>query len=417
MKRWTLFFTLAGLLAMRAAAEPLVECQARDGLPNVFAKLEAGGEVRVAYLGGSITDAEGWRVLSRKWLAEQYPAAKVTEIRATICGTGAELGACRVGRDVLQHKPDLLFVEFAVNGAGSGNRRPIQSMEGIVRQTWRANPKTDICFVFTAGTWFLGSLQQDNLPYPMTLMDKVAEHYKIPTINFALDVARKVKTGTLVYQGAKSHDGDKIVFSGDGVHPFLDTGHPLYLDAIVRSVPALKSASKPGAHAMPEPLDADNWERATLIPMEQITKSEGWTKIDPPGDPWGAGVAKQYLPSVWKAVKPGESVDFKFRGTAFGIAGLRGADSGQFRVTVDGKSQNATQFDHYARANRWMVQPWIFPGELANGDHTVKMELLADAPDKEGILKKSNAKMDDPAGFKDNFLYFGGILLAGDIVQ
>ncbi len=417
MKRWIfLFVWMTGLLAMRGVAEPLAECQARDGLPNVFAKLEAGGEVRVAYLGGSITDAEGWRVLSRKWLAEQYPKAKVTEIRATICGTGAELGACRVGRDVLQFKPDLLFVEFAVNGAGSGNRRPIQSMEGIVRQTWRANPKTDICFVFTAGTWFLKDLQADKLPYPMTLMDQVAAQYKIPTINFALDVARKVKAGTLVYQGAKSHDGDKIVFSGDGVHPFLDTGHPLYLDAIVRSVPALKSASKPGPHAMPEPLDADNWQNATLIPMEQITKSDGWTKIEPPGDAWAANVAKHYLPSVWKAAKPGESVTFKFRGTAFGIAGLRGADSGQFRVTVDGNTQNATQFDHYARANHWMVQPWIFPGELASGEHTVKLELIADGLDKEGILKKAGAKMDYAPPYKDNFLYFGGILLAGEIM-
>lgn len=408
---------LAGLLATRTLAEPLQECQPRDGLPNVFAKLEAGGEVRVAYLGGSITDAEGWRVLSRKWLAEQYPKAKVTEIRATICGTGAELGACRVGRDVLQHKPDLLFVEFAVNGAGNGNRRPIQTMEGIVRQTWRANPKTDICFVFTAGTWFLDSLQHDKLPYPMSLMDKVAEHYKIPTINFALEVARKVKAGTLVYQGAKSHDGDKIVFSGDGVHPFLDTGHPFYLDAITRSVPALKSASKPGPHAMPEPLDADNWERATLIPMEQITKNDGWTKIDPPGDPWGAGVAKQYLPSVWKAVKPGDSLSFMFRGTALGVAGLRGADSGQFRVTVDDRAPViGTFFDHYADAGRWMLQPWIYPGDLAAGEHSVRLELIAEPADKAGILKKHNRIMKDPDAFKDNFLHFGGVLISGELI-
>ena len=31
------------------------ECRIRDGLPNVLAKLKAGGPVRIAYLGGSIT--------------------------------------------------------------------------------------------------------------------------------------------------------------------------------------------------------------------------------------------------------------------------------------------------------------------------------------------------------------------------
>jgi len=37
------------------------EFRVRDGLPNFFAKLAAGGPVRIAYLGGSITAANGWR--------------------------------------------------------------------------------------------------------------------------------------------------------------------------------------------------------------------------------------------------------------------------------------------------------------------------------------------------------------------
>jgi hypothetical protein len=248
-------------------------------------------------------------------------------------------------------------------------------------------------------------------------MDQVAAHYKIPSINFALEVARKVKAGTLVYQGAKSHDGDKIVFSGDGVHPFLDTGHPLYLDAIVRSVPALKSASKPGPHAMPGPLDAANWERASIVPMEQVTKSDGWAKIDPPGDEWGAAVVKKYLPSLWKAAKPGDSITFKFLGTAFGITGLRGPDVGQFRITVDDAAPvTGTFFDHYAAEKQWRVQPWMYPGDLAKGEHRVRIELMAEAPDKVAILKSHNHTMKDPAAFKENSLYFGGILLAGELV-
>lgn len=417
MKRWmTLLLLAAGVLADRAPAEPLAECQPRGGLPNVFAKLTTGGEVRVAYLGGSITDAEGWRVLSRKWLAEQYPKAKVTEIKATISGTGAELGACRLGRDVLQHKPDLLFVEFAVNGAGSGQRRPIQSMEGIVRQTWRSNPNTDLCFVYTVGTWLLTDLKADKLPYPMTLMDRVAAHYQVPSINLGLEVARKVKAGTLIYQGASSRQDGKTVFSGDGVHPFLDTGHPLFLEAIVRSVPALQAAGRPGPHAMPEPLDAAHWEKAGMIPLEQVEKS-GWTKIEPPGDEWGAALVKKEFPSLWKAGEPGASLVFRFRGTSFGIAGLRGADTGQYRVTVDdGAPVTGTLFDHYATANTWRIQPWMYPGDLADGEHRVRIERMAEPPDKEAILKKHNKTMKDPAAYKDNHLYFGAIMLVGELL-
>lgn len=399
------------------AAEPLPECQPRGGLPNVFAKLAAGEEVRIAYLGGSITEAEGWRVLSRKWFAEQFPKAKVSEIKATISGTGAELGACRLERDALQFKPDLLFVEFAVNGAGNGPRRPIQSMEGIVRQTWLANPNTDICIVFTIGSWFLNDLQNDKLPYPMTLMDQVAAHYGIPTINLGLDVARKVKAGDLVYQGASSHADGKTVFSGDGVHPFLDTGHPLFLDAIVRSVPALKAGGKPGPHALIAPLDAANWENATLLPLEKVSREGDWKTVEPPGDAWGASVMKKEFPSLWKAEKAGSALVFKFRGTALGLAGLRGPDVGQFRVTVDELAPvTGTFFDHYTAEGQWRVQPWIYPGDLAAGEHRVRIELLPEPPDKAGILQKHGHAIKNPDAFRNNHLYVGGMLLAGELV-
>jgi hypothetical protein len=74
-------------------------------LRNVFQKLAAGEQVSVAYLGGSITAQEGWRVKTQRWLKEKYPAAKLTEINAAIGGTGADLGAFRLRHDVLQFKP------------------------------------------------------------------------------------------------------------------------------------------------------------------------------------------------------------------------------------------------------------------------------------------------------------------------
>ena len=405
------------MLSLAAAAEPLAEYHVRDGLPNVFAKLQKGGEVRVAYLGGSITDAEGWRVLSRQWLAAQYPQAQVKEVRATICGTGAELGACRLTRDVLQYKPDFLFVEFAVNGAGRDERRVTRTMEGIIRQTWRENPATDICFVYTVSSGMLANLQADKLPILQSQMERVAEHYKVPSLNFGVEVARQVKAGQLVFHGKTPQQDGKVVFSGDGVHPFAETGHKLYLDTIVRAVPALKAAGQPGPHAQPAPLDAASWSRATLIPLEQIQKSGDWKVSASPSDAWGAATEKKYLPSLWKAEQPGASLNFKFRGTCFGSFGLRGPDAGQFRVTVDeGAPVNGTLFDHYAKANTWRIQPWFYPGDLPEGEHRVRLELLAEPPDKEGILKKQHKTMDKPAAFQENRLYVGGVLLAGELV-
>ena len=50
-------------LALASGAEP-TEFHVRGGLPNVAAKLARGDEVRVAFLGGSITAAAGWRPMT-----------------------------------------------------------------------------------------------------------------------------------------------------------------------------------------------------------------------------------------------------------------------------------------------------------------------------------------------------------------
>lgn len=82
-----------------------VECHARDGLPNVLHKLSAGKDVRIAYLGGSITAQPGWRVKTTAWFQKQFPDSRVDEIDAAIGGTGSDLGVYRLQHDVLTYKP------------------------------------------------------------------------------------------------------------------------------------------------------------------------------------------------------------------------------------------------------------------------------------------------------------------------
>ena len=125
---------LAALLVAHAADAAVTECLPRSGLPNVFLRLERGETVRIAYLGGSITAQEGWRPQSLQWFRQQFPAATVREINAAIGGTGSELGVFRLRHDVLDARPDLLFVEFAVNDGGTPAAHIHRCMEGIVRQ-------------------------------------------------------------------------------------------------------------------------------------------------------------------------------------------------------------------------------------------------------------------------------------------
>jgi hypothetical protein len=59
-----------------------------------------------------------------------YPDAGFSEPNATIGGTGSDLGVFRLNQDVLDHKPDLMFIEFAVNDGGAALERIQRRMEG-----------------------------------------------------------------------------------------------------------------------------------------------------------------------------------------------------------------------------------------------------------------------------------------------
>ena len=66
-----LFLGVVFPLALARGAE-LNEFHVRGGLPNVAAKLARGEEVRVAFLGGSITAAAGWRPMTLTTFQREY---------------------------------------------------------------------------------------------------------------------------------------------------------------------------------------------------------------------------------------------------------------------------------------------------------------------------------------------------------
>jgi lysophospholipase L1-like esterase len=402
---------------------PLVECTPRGGLPNVLEKLKTkGAEVRIAYLGGSITAQEGWRPKTLAWFQKTYPDAKVSQINAAIGGTGSDLGVYRLKQDVLDHKPDLLFVEFAVNDGGQAPEKIYKCMEGIVRQTWRAYPNCDICFVYTVTDTLIPPLLEGKMQRSASAMERVAEHYGIPSIHLAVEVARLAKEGKLVLKAKKpttdeekSKLGDKVLFAPDGVHPYPETGHELYLQAIVRSWPKIETASaKVVPHALGAPFVADNYEDAKLIPIAQAKLSGGFHKLDPASDTLAKRFANR-LPTLYRANKAGETISFKFKGRSAAIYDLLAHDAGQVIVTVDDQAPVVRpRFDSFSTYAR--LGTLTLASDLPEGVHTVKIEVHPNQPDKAKILAQRNEKMDDPKRFDDTAFYPGAILLIGELL-
>ncbi len=399
-----------------------VECRMRGGLPNLFLKLNQGHTVRMAYLGGSITAQEGWRPKSLAWFQEKYPQAKIVAINAAIGGTGSDLGVFRLQQDVLAHQPDLLWVEFAVNDGGAAPAQIYRCMEGIVRQTWRQNPATDICFVYTLAGNMLQTLQQGQFPRSASAMEKVADHYAIPSIHLGIEVARLEKAGQLIFKGDQPKTEEeklalagKILFSPDAVHPYPDSGHQLYLEAIARSMVKLESVGKASPHSLGAPLVADNWEAAKMVPVGKARLSAGWQRLDPATN----NLAKRFhsqLSNLWKANAPGETISFRFQGTAVGIYDLLGPDCGQVVVNLDDRPAVVQpRFDAYCTYHR--LGKLMVGERLANTVHTVKLTIHPEQPDKVNILKQRNEKMDNAKRYDDRAWYAGSILLLGDMLN
>lgn len=401
------------LLALLLAQSGIEESAVRDGLPNVAAKLRGGRDVRIAYLGGSITAGDGWRPKTTRWFRDQFPGARIEETNAGVGGTGSDLGVFRFRRDVLAHGPDLVFVEFAVNDSQTSEDRILKAMEGIVRQARAHDASLDLCFVYTIKTEMLADLQSGRLPKSAAAMERVAAHYGVPSIHLGLEVSRRVTAGTVVFAGPKPGPEGKILFSTDGVHPSAE-GHALYAAAVARSMESLLRTGQAGPRGPVEPLRADHWEKAKMLPIAPSMTAGHWTPLEPSSHKL-AQWFKRDLFQLWKGEGAGDRLTVRFRGTALGIYHVVGPECGQLLVTLDDQpSRQNALFDPFCtgyRLNKLMLEG------LPDAVHTLRVEIHPEAPDKKEILGKAGNTMDDPRRFEGTVWYPGALLLLGDLVE
>lgn len=342
------------------------EFRARDGLPNVFAKLKAGAPVRIAYLGGSITAAAGWRPKTLAWFKTQYPKADVIEINPAISGTGSDYSACRLQGDVLVQKPDLVFLECRVNGGGGYEAK---SVEGVVRHIWKDNPSTDICFVYTLHQNMLKDLQAGKTPWFGPIQERIANAYGIPTIDLGVEIAQREKAGSLVFKGDAPVEG-KLVFSKDGVHPG-DEGHAVYCAIIARSMLKMEAVGQAQPHALPAPLETACWESATLLPVAEATLSAGWAQVDTEKDPVyceSRGRTHAMLRGAVKCDRAGASATVRWNGTVVGISDIPYGEPCVLQAVVDGGQPITAKRAQSEKTKH--ARFWYLP-EQAPGPHTV----------------------------------------------
>lgn len=383
-----------------------LECNVRAGLPGFFEKVSKGEKMLVAFIGGSITQANlGYRLQTARYLQQAYPQASFQWINAGVSGTGTELGAFRLREQVLRHQPDLIFIEFAVNGAYA------PGMEGMIRQTIKENPNTAICLLYTILTGQTAFYQKNELPPNIKRLEQVAEYYNLPTVNLGIEAANLEAAGKLIWKG-KQADQDKILFSEDGIHPTTAGGN-LYAAAIARAFKKIEAAKQIKKKNLPPPLITAVWDEATMVdPSAFATRDNDWQLIPTDSNP----NLKKFSPwfsSVLTASKPGATFSFRFKGDMVGIFDIGGPEAGQLEWIVDGKPVKVmNRFNSYCN-NRYRGQFEVI--ELPQGTHLVQVTLSGQKANKLMILPEDKRAdiIAHPEKYDQTVVYLGRLLLRG----
>ncbi|MEQ1841054.1 MAG: SGNH/GDSL hydrolase family protein, partial [Verrucomicrobiales bacterium] len=114
----------------------------------------------------------------------------------------------------------------------------------------------------------------------------------------------------------------------------------LYTEAVGRAWEELgksKAEAADSSRLAGEPLRADHWGEAKLVPLKKEMLSGEWTELD--GGESGDEIAKRFsrlMPEMWRTSAPGASLSFRFRGSVVGFYDLVGPDGGQLKVSLDG---------------------------------------------------------------------------------
>lgn len=229
-------------------------------LARVMQKAQNGEPITIGYLGGSIT--EGFfaskpelnyasRITS--WWQGKFPQSAVSMINAGIGATGSVIGTFRVKEHLLDHKPDVVVIEFAVNDTGDYEIPSKEAYESTVRQCLKAGAAVLLVFTLLKDG---GRNRQDEEIV-------IGRHYDLPMISVRDAVWPQMECGERLWEE----------YSNDAVHP-NDNGHEIVaslvtnvLDEIYTNIDAANDELAP----LPVPLTTDTLESGCLLDHRRIT--------------------------------------------------------------------------------------------------------------------------------------------------
>jgi lysophospholipase L1-like esterase len=352
----------------------------RSPFQNARIRFETQKKGHVAFIGGSITQMNGYRPMVMEVLKKRFPMTEFTVTQAGISSTCSTTGAFRLQDHVLSKGPvDLFFVEFAVNDdqdAAHARRECIRGMEGVIRHTLKHNPKADIVVTYFVNPGMLKTWQSGKVPLSAGAHDEVTKHYKVSTINLAKETADQITAGSMTWkQFGGTHPkppGNRLCANMIDRLMALAWAKPLAADAKTENNPLPK-----------KPLDANSYFNGRLIDPKQAKIVNDMAVHKPDWKKIGGGFRSQFAPNALLCGdKPGAQATLEFQGTAVGAYVLAGPDAGIVEASVDGgEYKKVNLFHRYSRGLHY-PRTVMFDADLKPGKHTLKLRISKDKDPK-----------------------------------
>ncbi len=340
-------------------------------LENTKFCLKKEKKLSVVYLGGSITEGAGaseysrcWVSLFDTWLKNTYRECSIHSFNAGIGGTGTDLGAYRTENDVLSHKPDLVFIEFAVNDFWTDPETICACTEAILHKIRSSLPYCDIVFLYTTTKTVSECLSGSGIYPSRTVHSFLA--YRSGDI-LQIDVGEVLRDRIL------SGEKDYASLLPDTVHP-NDEGHAIYFEKIKevfeQAIAEAKILTEKAVLALPEPCKTEHPRFTAHIEDADKAEKDGFSTVD-------SSLCGKY-PHYIEAATPGASLVYTFYGTKIDLFCMRSADSGNILFSIDGSDENTVSFWdkyclEYSRAAILPLSDW-----LPEGEHTLRVRVSAE---------------------------------------
>ena len=219
--------------------------------------------ISVGFMGGSVTQGFANGVI----LADAFPELICRELEQmgyavtkSVCadaGMDTLTGNLLAERVILSQKPDLVFLEYAINDTTL--RHSVLSFESLLRRLLTAEKPPLVCMILTRSAHGYSC---------DSYMEPVAAHYGMPCINLRYGLAPVLESGEMQWED----------FADAESHPNPD-GHRVIADAVLYLLEQGRKQSSPENTALPEP-----WLGAPFAAMEALLPNSdgGFVQTDAP---------------------------------------------------------------------------------------------------------------------------------------